>query len=214
LAPRAFCSTIGHGRIGRPPDKRGFRTAFPAVLYAARPAEGAMEVKKSGRPRRNREKAIQELEAVAASLKPLSGSGGENRELVEALQEYDRAIRAAIRAGVIDHPLVVAWIHAKRSVKDWGALRELRMGLEKGATQWSAENAWIAQEAGDLMEAGTDVKEIQRALLQLVDDARKPLVPIVEDTPAVRARLRRLLLTSTKAFRGRLHRLGLRPFDP
>jgi hypothetical protein len=106
------------------------------------------------------------------------------RELAEAYEAYERVIIRAIRAGLVKHPIVAAWIAARRSVGDYDALRRLRCRLEVGMARRIDEDLWLAMEATVLLEEGQSLPEVSRVLRCKAEDAAPNL------RPKLRSRLR------------------------
>jgi hypothetical protein len=122
-----------------------------------------------------------------------------HQEFADAYEDYEGAITRAIRAGLIDHKIVAAWIRARRSVGDYEALRTLRLGLEVGMPDsLDEEDFWIAMEAAGPLEDGQSLPEVQRALQDNAEKAEASL------RPALRSRLR-----STRNLRRRLASMGI-----
>jgi hypothetical protein len=122
------------------------------------------------------------------------------RELFEAYKAYERAMVRAIRAGVVNHKIVAAWIAARRSVGDYDALRSLRCGLEVGMARGIDEaDLWLALEVAALLEGGQSLPEIRPCLLRKMEDAGANL------RPKLRSRLR-----SIRNLRRRLADMGIR----
>ena len=113
---------------------------------------------------------------------------------------YERAVVRAIRAGLVNHPLVRDWIAARRSVGDYDALRRLRRGFEAGMSpEIDAADCWIALEAHDLIERGLSVEGVRRKLVVKAARAPKEIKQVV---------LRRI--RSKQNLHRRLAELGIR----
>src|SRR5207248_2522120 len=70
-------------------------------------------------------------------------------------EDFTAAVRRAIRAGVVDHPLVQGWISGQRSSGNWEALRKCKAGLERGSRHFlDAGDLWINITAVSLIETG------------------------------------------------------------
>jgi hypothetical protein len=105
-----------------------------------------------------------------------SGDELSARELFEAYKAYERAIIRTLRAGLVKHKIVAAWIAARRSVGDYDALRRLRCGLENDMPDRIDEaDLWLALEAATLLEGGLSPPEIQLVLLRKAADAKANL---------------------------------------
>src|SRR2546430_1050099 len=96
--------------------------------------------------------------------------------------EYERAIGRAIRAGLVDHPKVAAWVSGRRSIGDRGGLRKFGCGFEAGIPRGIDEaDLWIASKSADFIEGGMSLEQIRRKLLYLAEAEPCPssLKPIV-----------------------------------
>ena len=71
------------------------------------------------------------------------------------LEEYDRAVGTAIRAGLMDHPEVSPWLTAHRALGQRHLLRKTRKGLETGVERPQAlSDVLLENEALPLIAAG------------------------------------------------------------
>ena len=115
---------------------------------------------------------IQDLEDAGKSMRRWGGRPTEKIEENRERYEEDRAdfemeISRAIRAGLVDHPLVREWIATQRSFGDWDALRKFkRQRLERSVRRTiSKEYFWIIYKAIDLREEGKGLHEIRNNLI-------------------------------------------------
>ena len=69
-----------------------------------------------------------------------------------AYRDYEKAMIRAIRVGLIDHPAVQEFIHTRRSIGSWAALRRARSGVEKGVRAMSAEDVYLRHDIVKLVE--------------------------------------------------------------
>lgn len=69
------------------------------------------------------------------------------------LRFLETSVEAAIRADVLDHPVVHDWISGKTSLGDWVWLRQFRVGLEKGVRRPRSNiDTLLSCEAATLLE--------------------------------------------------------------
>ena len=163
-------------------------------------------IRVTGRPRWTQKQIIKQLVEAQKSFARYgaynSRSGGElsARELAEAYETYERAVIRAIRAGLVDHKIVAAWIAARRSVGDYDALRRRRCGLEDDMPDSIDEaDLWLALEAAVPLEEGQSLPKIWPVLLRKAEDAEANL------RPKLRSRLR-----SIRNLRRRLANMEIR----
>ena len=69
-----------------------------------------------------------------------------------AHEDYLNAMARAIRVGLTDHPAVQEFIHTRRSIGSWAALRRARSGVEKGVRAMSAEDVYLRHDIVKLVE--------------------------------------------------------------
>lgn len=127
---------------------------------------------------------------------------------------YERALTRAVQAGLWRHPVVRAWLAARRSLGDRQALRRFRRGLERGVKKpMSKGDFWIAFEAHDLINQRRGPEAIRKALIKKLKDPkpedRKKWEEYFDLAPKEIARLIRRLEYSRQNFHQRLKRLKL-----
>ena len=82
------------------------------------------------------------------------------------LEEYDRAIGAALRAGFKDHPLVSPWLTAHKALGQRDLLRRLQKGLETGVRRPSKFADVLLEIAVlPLIQAGCKPKMIRKLVI-------------------------------------------------
>ena len=89
--------------------------------------------------------------------------------------ERDRIVGKAIRAGLTEHPFVIAWLAERRTFGQKDELRQFRAGLERGVKRMmSKADFYITFYASDLMDHGIGVEEIRRKV------CRQLLYPVLQ----------------------------------
>lgn len=85
---------------------------------------------------------------------------------------YKTSLRRAARAGLWGHPILRAWLTARRSLGDWDELRRFRLGLESGVEKpMSKADFWLAFEAQGLIDDdGHGPEVIRKALIEKLKD--------------------------------------------
>jgi hypothetical protein len=120
---------------------------------------------------RKQERAVSDLQYAAQHMQRWSGRSAKEiednrREFSQDLADYEKTVGRAIRAGLLDHPDVRAWISTQRSLGEWDALRQFRLSLECGTKKTiSKQDFWIKFEAYPLSEQGKKPEQIRRLLL-------------------------------------------------
>ena len=80
---------------------------------------------------------------------------------------YEKAQKRAIRGELCGHPIVRAWLAARRSLGDWDELRRLRLRLESGVDKpMSKADFWIVVEAQNFIDRGDGPEAVRRALIK------------------------------------------------
>ena len=119
---------------------------------------------------RKQQRALSELKYTAKHIRRWSNASAKeledrHQEFSQNLAEFEKDVGRAIRAGLINHPDVRAWISSQRSLGEWDALRQFRLGLEHGAKKTlSKQDFWIKFEAMPLAEQGKKPEQIHRLL--------------------------------------------------
>lgn len=105
---------------------------------------------------------IADLEESGRQIGRADRSG---EQIQEDWADHCDLVRRAIRAGLVEHHVVRAWIQGRRSLGERDELRQLRVGLEKGVNRpMSAADCWIAYHATDMTERGMTPEQIRREL--------------------------------------------------
>ena len=126
------------------------------------------------------------------------------------LSSLETAVKEAIRAGVLDHPVVEHWLEAKRSLGDWVWLRQFRSGLEKGVRRpWSNVNTLLSYEAATLLEEKRmSYTEVRWALLKKLGQPNYKPPDWLDISEAELEKMKRRLKTSNQNFHKWLRRVG------
>lgn len=117
-----------------------------------------------------RRRIEQDLKYSAESMRRWHGAnwGALERRLSEFeadVGEHERTVRRAIRAGMVDHPIVAKWLEGRRTLGEWDWLRRFRLGLERGVRKpMSPEDFWVSYHASELAEQRKKPESIRRAL--------------------------------------------------
>jgi hypothetical protein len=89
----------------------------------------------------------------------------------EAVAAFRKAVRAAVRCGLADHPDVRPVLEQYQQLGDYSGLRAVR--LERGArnvgTDMARDDLWLRFHATELVEQGLSLREIRSRLLAAVD---------------------------------------------
>lgn len=143
--------------------------ALEQIAKNSRRARGR-NASKIADPTRKQERALSDLKFAAKQMRRWRNASAEEvedrrQEFSQDLADYEKAVVRAIRAGLINHPDVRAWISAQRSLGEWDALRRFRLGLERGTRKMlSKQDFWIKFEAVPLTEQGKTPEQIHRSL--------------------------------------------------
>ncbi len=134
----------------------------------------------------------------------------------EDRKDFDKAVGRAIRAGLLEHPIVRNWIAERRSLGDRDILRRYKdQRLERGVKGGiSKEDLWLLYESHDLINGKRGYKAIRKALINRITVAdEKALRRWKEEfgfegneLKILRARLKQ---TSLQNFRKWCKRLGI-----
>lgn len=124
---------------------------------------------------------------------------------------YEDALVDALRNRLANVGDVAEHVTNLRLFQDWDVLRRARRGLEKGTSRPNAQDAWLLCEAGDLVDQGASLREVQCCLLARIakPDYTPPPVITEEDLPQIVERLQK----SRQNFHVWMKRVGLRT-DP
>ena len=82
-------------------------------------------------------------------------------------KRYDKAIRYALRAELAHHPLVSAWKTRHKQLHGRGALRNAKMGLERGVSRKPLPDeidAWLHEQILQGQAAGNSLRAVYRQL--------------------------------------------------
>lgn len=181
------------------------------------------------------ERRLQELEDAAQSMRELWGNVGANKinedmsnpaesVYLHDRQIFDKAVGLAIRAGLLDHPVVRNWIADHRSFGQWDELRRYKKSrLERGVKRSMSKNdLWLICHAPSLIsEEKYSVEQTRQSLVRILDEerngnrrpdrAKEPLIWFGFSDPEVdnlRAQLKNM---AEQNFRRWLKRLGIIP---
>ena len=129
----------------------------------------------------------------------------------EDLSSLETAVKEAIRAGVLDHPVVHHWRSAKRSFGDRDWLRQFKVGLETGVKPTlSNEDTLLMFEAHALIyEEEIPYTKVRRMVLNKLNtaDYKPPSWLGISETEL--EAMKRRLKTSDQNFYKWLKRLNL-----
>ena len=119
---------------------------------------------------RQQQRALKELEDAWEEVRQWCGDDPQNeserKHQLADQARYKKAIMRTVRAELWHHPIVRAWLAARRSLGDWEELRRFRLGLEHGVkTPMSKDDFWVAFEAHDLIDRGDGPEAIRAALI-------------------------------------------------
>jgi hypothetical protein len=118
----------------------------------------------------------------------------------DAVADYDKAVFAAIRAGIYDDWRVRVWLSSRRGLRQWALLRRARLGLETGLPrEMTLQDVWLANEASKASDMGLGPEEMRREIAKTLDLIAEGLVtdPLLDPHTArsLRQGLRRVRLT-------------------
>ena len=147
------------------------------------------------------------LKNIAKTEKQLAKWGGGTVDRIEAnsrqweaeFANYERLIRWAIRAGLMWHPSVRAWLADQRSLNEKDKLRVLRLGLERDVKPtMSRPNFWVKYWSITFIEKPKPdgvirtYEEVRRALIKKLESGQpdKYCELSADDVAKVRKHLR------------------------
>jgi hypothetical protein len=91
------------------------------------------------------------------------------RAFQDAVFGRDKAVGAAIRAGLGHHPLVLAWLENQRGLGQWDLLRSTRTRHEKGVRRpMKPDHVLLAAEVSKLIEGSSEERKPEGIRRRLV----------------------------------------------
>lgn len=160
------------------PPREQLETRERAMEEIAEAYRSASEAHQWQQPKdltQQQKRALNELEDAWEEVRQWYGDypqdeSERNYQLADQTR-YNTSLRRAAWAGLWGHPILRAWLTARRSMGDWEELRRFRLGLETGVDKpMSKEDFWLAFELQRLRPEPVPTGHAQ----DLIDNEHRP----------------------------------------
>ena len=165
-------------RQARVPPRHQLETRKRAMEEIAEAYRSASEAHQWQQPKdltQQQKRALNELEDAWEEVRQWYGDypqdeSERNYQLADQTR-YNTSLRRAAWAGLWGHPILRAWLTARRSMGDWEELRRFRLGLERGVDKpMSKEDFWLAFERQRLIDDEHEPETIRKILIDNLKD--------------------------------------------
>ena len=165
-------------RQARVPPREQLKTRERAMEEIAEAYRSASEAHQWQQPKdltQQQKRALNELEDAWEEVRQWYGDypqdeSERNYQLADQTR-YNTSLRRAAWAGLWGHPILRAWLTARRSMGDWEELRRFRLGLERGVDKpMSKEDFWLAFERQRLIDDEHEPETIRKILIDNLKD--------------------------------------------